>query len=121
MGSVPSTVFSPASTAPVAPSVRDRLLPAVTRLPRYWWVPLALVTLLGGVLRFAHLSWPHAVVFDETYYLKDAYSLSSSSCWTATTGDAACSPAAPAASWARGWACGGGGSPRAWRAVRPRP
>ncbi|WP_312918827.1 phospholipid carrier-dependent glycosyltransferase [Kocuria sp.] len=75
MGSVPSTVFSPASTAPVAPSVRDRLLPAVTRLPRYWWVPLALVTLLGGVLRFVHLSWPHAVVFDETYYLKDAYSL----------------------------------------------
>ena len=78
MGSVPSTVFSPAgpaSTAPVTPSVRDRLLPAVTRLPRYWWVPLALVTLLGGVLRFVHLSWPHAVVFDETYYLKDAYSL----------------------------------------------
>ncbi|WP_144998760.1 dolichyl-phosphate-mannose--protein mannosyltransferase [Kocuria marina] len=75
MGSVPSTVFSPASTAPAAPSVRDRLLPAVTRLPRYWWVPLALVTLLGGVLRFVHLSWPHAVVFDETYYLKDAYSL----------------------------------------------
>ncbi len=26
-------------------------------------------------MRFVNLSWPHAVVFDETYYLKDSYSL----------------------------------------------
>ncbi len=77
-GSVPSTVFSPAALrhpdgSPASP--RELLLPAVTRLPRWWWVPLVLVTVLGGVLRFVGLASPHAVVFDETYYLKDAYSL----------------------------------------------
>ena len=75
---MPSTVSSPAvrpSAGPPARPLGELLLPAVTRLPRYWWVPLALVTLLGGVMRFVSLSSPHAVVFDETYYLKDSYSL----------------------------------------------
>lgn len=78
MGSVPSTAVSPAARPSAGSPARpldELLLPAVTRMPRYWWVPLALVTLLGGVLRFASLSSPHAVVFDETYYLKDSYSL----------------------------------------------
>ncbi|WP_280722104.1 phospholipid carrier-dependent glycosyltransferase [Kitasatospora sp. MAA4] len=39
------------------------------------WVGPALVTLLAGVLRFANLGSPRAVVFDETYYAKDAWSL----------------------------------------------
>ncbi len=44
---------------------RDRL---------YTWLVPALVTLLAGVLRFAGLGHPHELVFDETYYVKDAWS-----------------------------------------------
>ncbi|MGO4188076.1 dolichyl-phosphate-mannose--protein mannosyltransferase [Pseudarthrobacter sp. TAF60_1] len=39
----------------------------------FWLVP-ALTTLLGGILRFVRLDTPHSLVFDETYYVKDAYS-----------------------------------------------
>lgn len=68
------TAFQPVTRGP-STDLRGLLLPAVTQLPRLWWVPLLLVTVLGGVMRFVNLSWPHAVVFDETYYLKDSYSL----------------------------------------------
>lgn len=39
-----------------------------------WGGPL-LVALVAGVLRFARLGSPDAVIFDETYYAKDAWSL----------------------------------------------
>ncbi|MFC4008354.1 dolichyl-phosphate-mannose--protein mannosyltransferase [Nonomuraea purpurea] len=39
-----------------------------------WLAPLA-VAIFGGILRFVRLGEPKAVVFDETYYAKDAYSL----------------------------------------------
>ncbi|MCH0564282.1 MULTISPECIES: dolichyl-phosphate-mannose--protein mannosyltransferase [unclassified Streptomyces] len=39
-----------------------------------WGGPL-LVTLLAGVLRFWNLGSPHAVIFDETYYAKDAWAI----------------------------------------------
>ena len=70
---MPSTALRPLPPV-TATDVRRLLLPAVA-LPRLWWIALLTVTVLGGVLRFAHLAWPHAVVFDETYYLKDSYSL----------------------------------------------
>ncbi|MCM3696121.1 dolichyl-phosphate-mannose--protein mannosyltransferase [Microbacterium oleivorans] len=38
-----------------------------------WIAPLA-ITLLAGILRFWNLGHPHAIVFDETYYVKDAWS-----------------------------------------------
>ena len=40
----------------------------------YWGGPLA-VTLLAAVLRLWNLGFPKTLVFDETYYLKDAWSL----------------------------------------------
>jgi dolichyl-phosphate-mannose-protein mannosyltransferase len=40
----------------------------------YWGGPIA-VTLLAAVLRFWNLGYPHAIVFDETYYVKDAWTL----------------------------------------------
>ncbi|MFF0013488.1 dolichyl-phosphate-mannose--protein mannosyltransferase [Streptomyces sp. NPDC005374] len=72
------------------PSVRDRLVapfpaprpllwrtlglsPAVARWSG-WGGPL-LVALLAGLLRFWRLGSPRTVVFDETYYAKDAWSL----------------------------------------------
>ena len=39
-----------------------------------WAGPLA-AAVVGGVLRFTALGRPHAMVFDETYYAKDALSL----------------------------------------------
>jgi len=42
---------------------------------RLWfWLAPALTAVIGGVLRFVRLGDPHALVFDETYYIKDAYS-----------------------------------------------
>ncbi|MER7487390.1 phospholipid carrier-dependent glycosyltransferase [Streptomyces sp. NPDC126497] len=74
--------------------VRDRLVPPYAepskrlwdtlgvppvlagRITRWsgWGGPL-LVTLLAGVLRFWNLGSPKAVIFDETYYAKDAWAL----------------------------------------------
>jgi dolichyl-phosphate-mannose--protein O-mannosyl transferase len=53
-------------TLALGASARERLLG--------WLGPLA-VALLGGVLRFANLGRPHELVFDETYYVKEGYSL----------------------------------------------
>jgi dolichyl-phosphate-mannose--protein O-mannosyl transferase len=39
------------------------------------WVGPLLVTALAGVLRFWRLDQPHQLVFDETYYVKQAYTL----------------------------------------------
>ncbi|MEC4015226.1 phospholipid carrier-dependent glycosyltransferase [Streptomyces sp. H27-D2] len=49
---------------------------ASDRLARWsgWGGPL-LVALLAGLIRFWHLGSPKAVIFDETYYAKDAWSL----------------------------------------------
>jgi dolichyl-phosphate-mannose--protein O-mannosyl transferase len=43
---------------------------------RWWgWIGPLLVTIFAGFLRFNRLSVPHAVIFDETYYAKDAWSI----------------------------------------------
>ena len=43
---------------------------------RLWgWVGPAAIAVVGGVLRFWNLDRPHALVFDETYYVKQGYSL----------------------------------------------
>lgn len=39
------------------------------------WIGPIIVTILGGLLRFIDLGRPHALMFDETYYPKDALSL----------------------------------------------
>jgi dolichyl-phosphate-mannose--protein O-mannosyl transferase len=44
------------------------------RLAWYWGAPL-LVTLVAGILRIWNLGHPHALVFDETFYVKDAWTL----------------------------------------------
>ncbi|MFE9765960.1 dolichyl-phosphate-mannose--protein mannosyltransferase [Streptomyces sp. NPDC005808] len=74
--------------------VRDRLVPPYAEpSPRIWatiglrhelaerltrwsaWVGPLLVTLVAGVMRFWNLGNPRAVIFDETYYAKDAWAL----------------------------------------------
>ncbi|MFB2554955.1 dolichyl-phosphate-mannose--protein mannosyltransferase [Herbiconiux liangxiaofengii] len=51
--------------------VRLMATPARERLWR-WGGPLA-VTLLAAVLRLVNLAHPHSLVFDETFYVKDAW------------------------------------------------
>ncbi|MGW1027281.1 dolichyl-phosphate-mannose--protein mannosyltransferase [Streptomyces sp. NPDC002577] len=74
--------------------VRDRLVPPYTRPgTRLWaafgvpkdladllvrwsgWLGPLLVTLVAGLMRFWNLGSPKAVIFDETYYAKDAWAL----------------------------------------------
>jgi dolichyl-phosphate-mannose-protein mannosyltransferase len=58
-----------------ARSLRDRLVPPMPPGSWWGWAGPLLVTLFGGFLRFYRLGMPHAVVFDETYYVPDAYSI----------------------------------------------
>ncbi|TYL50219.1 dolichyl-phosphate-mannose--protein mannosyltransferase [Agromyces mariniharenae] len=70
--------------APVAADVDrgtplDRWWGRVLSTPRrrtlwYWGGPIV-VTVLAAVLRFWNLGHPQAIVFDETYYVKDAWTL----------------------------------------------
>ena len=81
-------------TAPPRSDVRDRLVPPYAKPgPGIWaalglrqevadrfnrwsgWVGPLLVTLFAGLLRFWNLGSPKAVIFDETYYAKDAWAL----------------------------------------------
>ena len=64
----------PASALPTG-SLRDRLVPPMP--PGGWrgWAGPLLVTVFGGFLRFYRLGAPHAIVFDETYYVPDSYSI----------------------------------------------
>jgi dolichyl-phosphate-mannose-protein mannosyltransferase len=69
---------------PAAAFSRPALLTRLTGLPTgRWrsvlgpasvWVPLVL-TLLAGLLRFWNLDHPDKLLFDETYYVKDGWSL----------------------------------------------
>ncbi|OON75970.1 dolichyl-phosphate-mannose--protein mannosyltransferase [Streptomyces tsukubensis] len=82
-------------TAKPGPDVRDRLVPpyAGPSEPRLWtslgvpepvaralvrgagWIGPLIITLIAAVTRFWNLGSPKAVIFDETYYAKDAWAL----------------------------------------------
>ena len=60
---------------PRPPSTLERLrVPPLTDRLAGWLVTIA-VTAIAFVLRVVHLGRPNALIFDETYYAKDAYSL----------------------------------------------
>ncbi|MDF2706075.1 MAG: phospholipid carrier-dependent glycosyltransferase [Nonomuraea muscovyensis] len=52
-----------------------RLVPPFPGSVLWGWLGPLLVAAFGGIFRFVRLGEPHAVVFDETYYAKDAYAL----------------------------------------------
>ena len=52
-----------------------RTLSTPRRRALWFWGGPILVTLIAGVLRFWNLGHPQAVIFDETYYVKDAWTL----------------------------------------------
>ena len=47
---------------------------ARAKRPMVWLLTLT-VALFGGILRFWRLGSPHSIVFDETYYVKDAWTM----------------------------------------------
>jgi dolichyl-phosphate-mannose-protein mannosyltransferase len=55
--------------------LRERLVPGFPKSSVWDWLGPVLVAVLAGAIRFRHLGRPRAVVFDETYYAKDAWSL----------------------------------------------
>lgn len=57
-----------------AEALRARLAVSYVHLPRLGWVLPLLILVFGAALRFWNLAHPNAIVFDETYYAKDAYS-----------------------------------------------
>ncbi|MDR3201689.1 MAG: phospholipid carrier-dependent glycosyltransferase, partial [Bifidobacteriaceae bacterium] len=60
-----------------APVIRFQIWLATAglgRLAARWFFPIA-ITALAGVMRLIHLGFPHKLVFDETFYVKEGYSL----------------------------------------------
>lgn len=74
-------VIAPPPRSLVVAELRERLLGPLDpwrdwpRLQRilYWAIPLG-TAVVAGILRFTDLARPHSLIFDETYYVKDAYS-----------------------------------------------
>ncbi|WP_214325960.1 dolichyl-phosphate-mannose--protein mannosyltransferase [Nonomuraea sediminis] len=62
-------------SSPRGRSVRDRLVPPMGGSVLWGWIGPLLVAIFGAILRFANLGYPKAIVFDETYYAKDGFSL----------------------------------------------
>ncbi|MFI6325475.1 dolichyl-phosphate-mannose--protein mannosyltransferase [Nonomuraea sp. NPDC050556] len=56
-------------------SIRERLVPPMQGSVLWGWIGPLSVALFGAILRFHRLGEPKAVVFDETFYIKDAYAL----------------------------------------------
>ena len=55
--------------------VVGRMVPPMPGSRAWGWIGPLLVTALGAFLRFYRLGTPKAVVFDETYYVGDAYGI----------------------------------------------
>jgi dolichyl-phosphate-mannose-protein mannosyltransferase len=55
--------------------LRSRLAVPMPHDGIWGWVWPLLVTAFGGFLRFNRLAVPRAIIFDETYYAKDAWSI----------------------------------------------
>jgi dolichyl-phosphate-mannose-protein mannosyltransferase len=69
-------VATPAADEASRLAVLRRRLAAPMPDDRPWgWLGPLLVTAFGGWLRFYRLATPRAVIFDETYYVKDAWSI----------------------------------------------
>ena len=66
-----------ATTAEIETALRARLLTPMQDSGRAWviWLVTGLVTAFAAVWRLVELGRPSRLVFDETYYVKQAYSL----------------------------------------------
>lgn len=67
---IPRAGAEPVNAAP-EPFRVDRTPP----MPWWGWIAVLAVTAFGGLLRFWNLDRPHKLVFDETYYVKQGWSM----------------------------------------------
>src|SRR5689334_19691669 len=63
------------TATPPDPELRDRMVPPMPGSTLWGWAGPLLVTLFGAILRFSQLGRPRAVLFDETYYVPEAYGI----------------------------------------------
>lgn len=61
--------------SPLAQKYRKIKVWSYSNRKKAGWVATLLVTFFGAFLRFFRLGQPQAVVFDETYYVKDAWTM----------------------------------------------
>src|ERR1700728_481223 len=73
MRSQPGSIAGPETGRPA--ELSNRLVPPMPGSPVLGWAGPMLVAAFGAFLRFDRLSVPHAVVFDETYYVPDAFGI----------------------------------------------
>lgn len=66
---------TPDTRATLWESLRNRLLADAPTARLLGWLTPVLLTLMAALLRLVNLSHPHDIMFDETYYVKDAWSL----------------------------------------------
>ena len=71
----PLQTAMPPPPAPRPPTTVERLRVAMPTDRLTGWVVTLLITAAAFVLRVVNLGYPNKLVFDETYYAKDAYSL----------------------------------------------
>ena len=64
-----------ADTSSRLPALRARLAPPIPGSELWGWLGPLLVTAFGAFLRFNRLSIPRTIIFDETYYVPDAYGI----------------------------------------------
>jgi dolichyl-phosphate-mannose-protein mannosyltransferase len=69
---VPEETPAPEETSARLAALRARLVPPMPGSAFWGWAGPLLVTAFGTFLRFDRLGDPHAVIFDETYYVPDA-------------------------------------------------
>ncbi len=63
------------ATAEPPSALRARLVPPMPGSTFWGWAGPLLVTVFGALLRFNRLGVPRAVIFDETYYVPDAFGI----------------------------------------------
>jgi dolichyl-phosphate-mannose-protein mannosyltransferase len=72
---VPAVAAAGAGAAERIAALRARLMSPMPDDKLWGWLGPLLVTAFAAFLRFYRLATPHALIFDETYYAKDAWSI----------------------------------------------
>ena len=72
---VPAIAGAGAGAAERIATLRARLMSPMPDDRLWGWLGPLLVTAFAAFLRFYRLATPHALIFDETYYAKDAWSI----------------------------------------------
>ncbi|THE07356.1 phospholipid carrier-dependent glycosyltransferase [Microbacterium oleivorans] len=74
MSSTAEPLLPAVSPRPRLDARLDGLRARIATTPAMSWIAPLVVAVLAGILRFWNVGHPHAIVFDETYYVKDAWS-----------------------------------------------